>query len=128
MAARVRQDEVVHHFDGRRTVRQHERRGAQRIEQVIELDRHHRLLRGQRHEADLRVDDEAQRAFRADDDAGQIDRARRIDERVEVVAADAPQHFRKPPLDLGGMPEAELGNRAIGAGFDASRPPVPAPS
>ena len=48
-----------------------------------------------------------------------------IDERIEVVAADAPQHLRKPPLDLGGMPEAELGNLAIGAGLDAIARPRP---
>ena len=35
-------------------------------------------------------------------------RSGRIDERIEVVAADAPQHLRKAALDLAGVTDAEL--------------------
>ena len=42
-----------------------------------------------------------------------------IDERVEVVAADAAQHLGKAALDLGGVPHAELGDGAIRARLDA---------
>ena len=123
MALGVRQDEVVHHLDRGRAVLQHQRRRAERIEQVIELDRHHRLLRRQRDQSDLRVDDEAERAFGADDDAGEIDRSRTIDEGVEVVAADAAQHFRKSPIDLRSVSKPKLGNRAIRARLDAVASP-----
>ena len=119
MFARVRQDEIVHHLDGGGSVPQHQRRGAERVEQVIELDRQQRLLCRQRHQRDPGLDDEAERAFGADDDAGQIDGTRRIDECIEVVAADAAQHLRKAPVDFRRMADGELGNAAVGARFDA---------
>ena len=44
-----------------------------------------------------------ERAFGADEEMRQIDVVPAGDERIEIVAADAALHFRKTPLDLGGL-------------------------
>ena len=51
----------------------------------------------------------------------QVDRRARIDEGVEVVAADAAQHLGKAALDLGGVPLRQRRNRAIARRLDARR-------
>ena len=51
---RVVEDEPVHHLDRRRPVAQDDRRRRQRLEQVGELNRQHRLRLRQRHQVDLR--------------------------------------------------------------------------
>ncbi len=73
MSLGVRQDEVVHHLDGGWTVGEDQRGGAERVEQVLELDRHDRLLRRKRHEIQPRIDDEPEGALGADHDAREVD-------------------------------------------------------
>ena len=70
---RVAEDEVVHHLHRRRSVLEDERRRAERVEQLVELERQHGLRRRQRHQRERGFDDEAERALGADDDAGEID-------------------------------------------------------
>ena len=118
VAAGVAEDEVVHHLDRRRAVGQHVGRGAERVEQLVELQRDQRLDRRQWHQADRRLGDEAQRALRPDHQAGEIDGRGRIDEGVEVVAADAAQHLREAAVDLVGVPAGERRHLAGGAGQD----------
>ena len=67
--ARVVEDGFVHHFDRRGLVAQDHRRGGERFQQVGEHDHHHRFGLRQRHQAELRFQHDAQRAFRADHDA-----------------------------------------------------------
>ncbi len=97
---RVVEDELVHHLNGRWAVAQDKRCGAQGVEQLFELDRENGLGIRQRDEIDFRLDDEAERALRADHQLGQVERLRRIDEFVEVVAAHAAQDLREAPIDL----------------------------
>ena len=52
---------------------EHERRGGQRVEQFVELDCEHGFRGRQRHQVDLRRDDQAERAFRADDQLREIE-------------------------------------------------------
>ena len=47
--------------------REDRRRRLERLEQIGELDRQHGLELRQRHQRDLRLDDDAERAFGADD-------------------------------------------------------------
>ena len=68
---------------------------------LVEFDGQHRLGGRQRHEPDLRRDHHAQRALGSDDHLREVERLRRIDELVEVVAADAAEHLGKAALDLG---------------------------
>jgi hypothetical protein len=89
------------------------------VEQVIELGREQRLGTGQWHQSNRRFHDEGQGAFRADDDAREVDRLSRIDKGVEIVAADAAEQLGKALLDFGGMRLCECGYGAIGAGLDA---------
>ena len=103
VAAGVAEDEGVHHLDRRRTMAQHLRRRAQRLEQVVELERDQRLHRRQRHQPDRRLGHEAERALRAHHQPRQVDRRRRIDEGVEVVAADPAQDLGEAAIDLGGV-------------------------
>ena len=74
---RVVEDEAVHHLDRRRPVREDRRRRLERLQQIGELDRQHGLGLRQRHQRDLRFEDDAQRAFGADHQLGQIERRRR---------------------------------------------------
>ena len=57
----------------------------------------------ERRELQFDVRRERQRAFRADEEVREIDVVAAGHERVEIVAADAALHFRKTPLDLGGL-------------------------
>ena len=59
---------------------QHERRRAERVEQLGEFDREHRLRGGQWNQVDFRRGDERERPFRADDHLCQIEWCGRIDE------------------------------------------------
>ena len=85
------------------------RRLPERVQQVVVLDRQHRLGRRQRHKVEARLDDQAQGAFRTDDQLREVERRilrgrGRPDEGVEVVAADAPQDLRIAPVDLRRVP------------------------
>ncbi len=80
MARGVPEDEGIHHLDGRRPVAEHERRGTERVEQVVELERDERLGRRQRHQADGGRGDEPERALRAHHHAREIHRCGRVDE------------------------------------------------
>ena len=99
---RVIEDEAIHHLDRRRPVPQDGRRRLQGVEEIVELDREDCFRGWQRHERDRRRRDERQRALRSDDDLGQIERfgGGRVDELVQVVAADASQHLRETAIDL----------------------------
>ena len=110
---RVVEDEPVHHLDRRRTMTQDERRRRERVQQIVELDRQHGLGGRQRHEADLGRDDEAERPLRPDDQLREVERLGRIDELVEVVAADAPQDFREAAVDLVPAGRGDLSHRAV---------------
>ena len=101
MFARVRQDEIVHHFDGRGTVPQHQRRGAERVEQRARTRSSARPSAPAAAPAGSvastmkpSVPSEPTMMLR------EIDGPRRIDEGVEVVAADPAQHLRKAPVDF----------------------------
>ena len=111
--ARVVEDEPVHHLDGRRLVLQDDRRRGERIEQLVELDREHRLLLRQRDEVDLRRRDHRERPFGADDDLREVERLRLVDELVEVVAADAADDLRIAPLDFLRALERDAAHLAI---------------
>ena len=99
-SACVIEDESVHHLDRGRLVPKNRRRRAERVEQVVELDRQHRLRLRQRHQVELAptttpsVPSEPTMIF------ARLNGCERIDERVEVVAADAAQHLGKAALDL----------------------------
>ena len=82
---------------------QDQRRGLQRLEQLGELNRQHRLGVRQRDQVDLRLEHDAERAFRSDHQLRQIERPVGADELVEVVAANTAQHFGKPAIDLTGV-------------------------
>ncbi len=109
------EDEAVHHFDRRRLVPEHQRCRCQRIEQLVELDRQHRLRCGQHHEIDLGGNHQAQRPFRPDDQLRQVEGRRRIRELVEVVAADPSQHFWKAAIDLVPAAGCDAANGAVTA-------------
>ena len=94
-------------------------RGAECVEQLVELDREHGLARGQGHQTDLRLDDEAERAFGAHQHPREVDGAVRMHELVEVVATDAAQDFREPAFDLGRVAPAKFRYDSIRAGLDA---------
>ncbi len=117
--ARVIEDEAIHHFDCRRTMLQDRGHRRERVEQMLELDGQHRLGGGQRHQIEARFDDQAERAFGADDQLRQIERARRFDELIEVVAADAAEHFGEAAIDFRGTVSGQPPNRAIGSRFKA---------
>ena len=91
------------------------RRRGERVEQLVELDREHRLGARQRHQIQLRGDDQAERPLRADNQLGEVEGLRAVDELVEVVAADAPQHFREAAVDFAGAVLGDLPHRAVGA-------------
>ena len=90
------EDVAVHHLDRRRLVRQDGRRGRQGVEQVGELDDEHGLRPRQLDQAQLRLDDDAERPLRADEQVGQVEAAgpARRPEGVEVVAAHAAEDLR----------------------------------
>ena len=73
---RVVEDEPVHHLDGRRPVREDHRRGLERLEQIGELDRQHRLRLRQRDQVDLRFEHDAERALGSDHQLRQVERPR----------------------------------------------------
>ena len=97
---------------------QNQRRGLERLEQIGELDRQHRLGGRQRDEVDLRLEHDAERAFRSDHQLRQIERPVGADELVEVVAADTAQHFRKPAIDFTGVLLRETPDDPIALGFE----------
>ena len=120
VVARVPQDEVVHHLHGGGTVPEHQRCRAERVQQIVELRRQQRLCPGQRHQAHRGFDHEAQGAFGADDDAGEIHGLRGIDEGVEVVAADASQELGEATVDLARVRLGQRGNRPVRVTLDAA--------
>ena len=83
-----------------------DRRGRlQRLEQIGELDGQDCLELRQRHERDLRLDDDRKRALGADGELGHVEwrvavRGAGGNQRVQVVAANPAQHFRIAALDL----------------------------
>ena len=119
--ARVVEDGAVHHLDRRGVVLEDGRRVAERVEQVVVLDRQHRLRVRQRYQLEPGLDDQPQRALGADDEFREIERFARFRprrrERVEVVAADSAQDLRIPPFDL-----VRVAGRP-GGGRCGSRPP-----
>ena len=103
--AGVIEDEPIHHFDRRRPMGEDRRRRLERLEQVGELNRHDGLESRQRHQRDPGFDDDGEGAFGADRQLRHVERRGAVcgaarDQRVQVVAADPPQHFRIPDLDL----------------------------
>ena len=97
---------AVHHLDRRRPVGQDGRGGRQGVEQVGELDDEHGLRPRQLDQAELGLDDDAERPLRADEQVGQVER--RVapaagPEGVEVVPADAAEDLREAAFDLLGV-------------------------
>ena len=75
-------------------------RGCERFEGVVELNREHGLGLRQRDEIEFGLEHDAERAFGADHQLGKIERFVRTGELVEIVAADAAQHFGKSSARL----------------------------
>ncbi len=117
-SCRVTEDEAVHDLDRGRLVRQDQRRGRERFEKIVELHREHGLGLRQRHEVQACLEHDAERALGSHEELRQVERLAR-QERVEVVAADAPQHLREPAFDLvrvlGGQAAAPSGSIATAA-------------
>jgi hypothetical protein len=98
---------------------QDERRGAERVEELGELNRQHRLGRRQRHQVDLGRQHDAQRALRAHEQLGQVERPVAAGELVEVVAHDAPQHFGVAALHFIGVRPGQVAYGPVAARLEA---------
>ena len=99
------EDEPVHHLDRRRPMGQNYRRRLERLEQVGKLNREDGLESRQRHQRQLRLEDDAERALGPDHQLGHVERrgavrAARRDQRIQVVAANPAKHFRIAAVDL----------------------------
>ena len=97
---------------------ENDRRRAQGVEQIVELDRQDRLGGGQRYEVQARLDQHPERSFRSDDQLREVARLIGIDERVQVVSTDPAQDVRKTPPDLGGVLGPEAADLAITAALE----------
>ena len=107
------QDEPVHDLDRGRPVLEEGRRGAERVEQIVELDRQYRRGGRQRDEVHPGLDHQAERAFRADDQVGEVERACGVGKRVEVVAADPSEDLGIAAVHLGGVFDTQPAHRPI---------------
>ena len=87
-----------------------------RIVEAREMAGAHRAAAEQRPQLELDLGREAERAFRADENVGEVVDRRIGRERIEIVAADPALHFGKARRDLVGFakPDGEqvLGERA----------------
>ena len=95
-------------------------RGGQRFQQVCERDHHHGFGFRQRHQAQLGFEDDAQRAFGADHDLGEIHGLDGVREFVQVVAADAAQDLGIAAVDFGGVLGGKAQHGASNSGFERS--------
>ena len=91
---RVVEDEAVHHLDRRRAVLENRRRRFERFEQIGELDRQHRFRRGSGTSLTFASRTTPSVPSEPTISRVRLNGARRVDERVEVVAADAAQDLR----------------------------------
>jgi hypothetical protein len=104
-----------------RVVLEDQGRGGKRLQQILELDRQHRLGLGERHQIDLGARHHRQRALGADQYPGQVERPRRVHELVEVVAADAAQDLGVAPVDLAGQVARGAPHHAVAGAFEGRR-------
>lgn len=108
------EDVAVHDLDGGRTVGEDGRHCGQRVEQVGELHDEQRLRPRQLHQPQFRLQHDAERAFRADEQLRQVERgAGPRHEGVKVVAAHAAQDFRITAVDFRRVLRGQLPDDAV---------------
>ena len=107
------EDESIHHLDRRRLVRENRGRRLERLEQIRELNGQHRLRLRQRHECDLRFQDNRERPLGSDHQLRHVERPIVADELVQVVTAHPAEHLRIAALDLIGTRTRRAAHLAV---------------
>jgi hypothetical protein len=114
----VIEDEFIHHLHCRRMMPQDDGSRGKRFERVVKLNGKDSLRLRQRNQVQFRFQHHAERSLGSHHQLRQVDRSARPRELVDVVAPDAPEHFRKSRLHFSRAIRSNLPDSAVAFRFE----------